>query len=61
MGIWYSSPSKVVFPETVSAAAPKTEEQKVLIRHRPTCLNSDLEEGITEVNEKRAANDTKAD
>ncbi len=64
MGIWYSSPNKIVYPET-GAAAPEVKvetpaERKVLIRHRPTCVNTDLEEGITEVQENRAATGTNA-
>jgi hypothetical protein len=62
MGIWYSSPSKVVFPEQTKVeptAAPTAEpDRRILIRHRPTCLSTELEKGVAELQEKAASADT---
>lgn len=58
MGIWHSTSKNVVIPETNVGTAPR-ETEKIPIRHRPTCVNSDIEAGLTELNEKQVADDTK--
>ena len=58
MGLWYSTPKNVVFPEKETGVAPRDSE-KIPIRHRPTCVNSDIEVGITEETEKHTGEHTK--
>lgn len=58
MGIWYSTPKNVVSPDTNMGTAPR-ETEKIPMRHRPTCINSDIEAGLAELNEKQASDDTK--
>jgi hypothetical protein len=63
MGIWFSFPSQTT-NEAVAKVSPEVQrdpEMKILIRHRPTCLSTDLEAGISEVAENAVAVDTKTD
>ena len=63
MGMWFSLPndnkenhgSAKVLPESI-----KTVPEKVMIRHRPTCLSTDIESGLTEVQENLVQPDTKS-
>jgi hypothetical protein len=38
----------------------KSNEEKIIIRHRPTCYSADLEKGITESTENFVQPDTKS-
>jgi hypothetical protein len=63
MGIWFSLPTEnkenqisvKVLPESI-----KTESEKIPLRHRPTCLSTDIEQGITEIQENARVYDTKS-
>ena len=64
MGAWFSS--NTLANEEIKASAkvlpePITKvENKIPIRHRPTCLSTDLETGITEAQENVLLHDTKS-
>jgi hypothetical protein len=61
MGMWFSLPndnketlgSARVLPESI-----KTEPEKIMIRHRPTCLSTDIESGLAESQENAPAINT---
>lgn len=53
MGAWFSS-------NAVNSIQPeKTNEIKIMIRHRPTCLSNDIEQGIAEEQDNLVKTDTK--
>ena len=58
MGIWYSAPSKVIFPDT-AAPARIPADRTVLIRHRPTCSEADIENTGADTQENTRKDDTK--
>ena len=64
MGIWYSAPSKIVFPDTAVATQVVPQDRVILIRHRPTCGEADIENGASatqEPLENTRKDDTKHD
>lgn len=73
MGIWFSSPNKIFDEQNVERTkVEQTKEEErtpesspvtiptVMIRHRPTCLSTELNVGFPEVQENSNTNDTKA-
>ncbi len=45
MGAWFSSES-VKTNKVADVLPPKPEDNKIPIRHRPTCLSADIEAGM---------------
>lgn len=64
MGALFSSCAEVKEPSTDSAKVlPETQKDvdgKIMIRHRPTCLSTDIERGVTEVPENLVQPATKS-
>ena len=65
MGALFSSSSKVVDEPNVGSAKvlPETQKDsngKIMIRHRPTCLSTDIESGLTESQENLVQPATKS-
>jgi len=72
MGMWFSSPNKIFDEQNVEAAkTDQTKEERapesmpatiptVMIRHRPTCLSTELNVGFAEAKENSNTNDTNA-
>ncbi len=58
MGIWYSAPSKVVFPDTATPVRIPAD-RTILIRHRPTCGEADIENTGADKQENTRNDDTK--
>jgi hypothetical protein len=70
MGIWFSSPNKIFDEQNVERTkVEQTKEEErapeskpvintVLIRHRPTCLSTELNVGFAEAQEIHNTNDT---
>ena len=63
MGIWFSSPNKVIDEVPGAAVVPETSTlangNQIIIRHRPTCLSTDLDIGFTDIQEKAISDDKK--
>jgi hypothetical protein len=63
MGMWFSHPNETKENSNSAKVLPesnKSESGQILIRHRPTCLSTDIEQGITEAQENGRADDTKS-
>ena len=61
MGMWFSFPSENKENSSSAKVLPestKSESGKILIRHRPTCLSTDLEKGVTDGSENAPVDDT---
>jgi hypothetical protein len=71
MGMWFSSPNKIFDEQTSNVERAKVEQTKeegrapeskpvintVMIRHRPTCLSTELNVGFAEAQEIHNTND----
>ena len=63
MGMWFSHPNEIKENSNSAKVSPesiKTEPEQIPLRHRPTCLSTDIEQGITEAQENGRADDTKS-
>lgn len=58
MGALFSSSSPRIVNQSDTASAKVLPE--IMIRHRPTCLSTDLEKGILDVEENLVQPDTKS-
>ena len=60
MGGFFSSATSQNNSVKVLPESYKSNEEKIIIRHRPTCYSADLEKGTTESTENFVQPDTKS-